>query len=152
VHLLGDRPVEELPAHLAAWDVGLLPLALHGPHVASQSLPLEYMAAELPIVTTPAPDVIEAYGDIVLSGRTPEDFVEACEQALGEHESTRVRRATRMRQVLARTSWDVTIEAMDDLVAVLERGYRPKSGAPPVPLAPVNVERTPRVPAPHAPA
>lgn len=152
VHLLGDRPDHELPAHLVAWDVGLLPLALHDPHVVSTSLPLEYMAAELPIVTTPAPDVIEAYGDIVHSGRNPEEFVEACEQALGEHEGTRVRRATRMRQVLARTSWEVTIEAMDDLVAVLERGYRPKAGAPPARVAAVNAERTPRAPVPHGPA
>src|SRR5207253_2401317 len=76
----------------------------------------EYMAAERMIVSTPITDVAEPYGNIVFLGDTPEHFVQACEQALAIDHAAKARRLRKMRQVLARTSWDRTAEAMEELI------------------------------------
>ena len=125
IHYFGQRTYGELPAYLGGWDVCLLPFAMNdATRFISPTKTLEYMAAERPIVSTPITDVAEPYGDIVRLGATPEAFVAACEDALVEGEEERTRRVGRMREVLARTSWDTTATAMERLVtdAVGRRG------------------------------
>ena len=78
---------------------------------------LEYMAAELPIVSTPITDVSDPYGHIVYLGSTREEFFAACEAALGAGPQERAARTAQMRQVLAGTSWDVTVASMETLLA-----------------------------------
>src|SRR5205823_3899598 len=78
---------------------------------------LEYMAAELPIVSTPVRDVADPYGDIVYQGDTPEAFVAACEQALAAPESEREAKTARMREVLSRTSWDSSAGSMEETIS-----------------------------------
>ena len=75
------------------------------------------MAAELPIVSTPITDVAEPYGTIVYLGGTPDEFVAACEAALASSpRRAGSRRTAQMREVLAGTSWDVTVSAMERLL------------------------------------
>jgi UDP-galactopyranose mutase len=74
------------------------------------------MAAELPIVSTPITDVAEPYGNIVYLGGTPEEFIAACEAAMASSPEERASRAAQMRQVLAGTSWEVTVAAMERLL------------------------------------
>jgi hypothetical protein len=74
------------------------------------------MAAELPIVSTPITDVAEPYGLIVYLGSTPDEFLAACEAALASSPTERASRAAQMRNVLAGTSWDVTVDVMDKLL------------------------------------
>jgi hypothetical protein len=75
------------------------------------------MAAELPIVSTPITDVAEPYGNIVYLGSTPEEFLVGCAAAIAAGPEERARRVDRMRRVLAGTSWDVTVAAMEKLLA-----------------------------------
>lgn len=83
IHYFGQRTYEELPRYLAGWDVCLLPFARNNAtRFISPTKTLEYMAAELPIVSTPITDVAEPYGDIVYLGGTPEEFLAACEAAM----------------------------------------------------------------------
>lgn len=118
IHYLGQRSYADLPRYLGGWDVCLLPFARNeATRFISPTKTLEYMAAERMIVSTPITDVAEPYGNIVFLGDTPERFIKACEKALGLESSERNRRIRKMRQVLARTSWDRTAEAMDDLIA-----------------------------------
>jgi UDP-galactopyranose mutase len=118
IHYFGQRSYNDLPRYLAGWDVCLLPFAQNdATRFISPTKTLEYMAAELPIVSTPITDVAEPYGDIVYLGGTPEEFVAACEAALTAGPEERAQRTERMRRVLAGTSWDVTIAAMEKLVA-----------------------------------
>jgi UDP-galactopyranose mutase len=118
IHYFGQRSYEELPRYLAGWDVCLLPFARNdATRFISPTKTLEYMAAELPIVSTPISDVAEPYGDIVYLGETPEEFVTACVVALTSDAEERNRRATLMRKVLSGTSWDVTVAAMETLLA-----------------------------------
>ena len=117
VHYFGQRTYGELPAYLGGWDVCLLPFALNdATRFISPTKTLEYMAAERPIVSTPITDVAEPYGDIVRLADSPAAFVAACEAALAEPEEERTRRVGRMREVLARTSWDATTAAMERLI------------------------------------
>jgi UDP-galactopyranose mutase len=118
IHYFGQRSYEELPRYLAGWDVCLLPFARNNAtRFISPTKTLEYMAAELPIVSTPITDVVEPYGDIVYLGETPAEFLAACEAALASDSGERDRRATLMRKVLSGTSWDVTVAAMEQLLA-----------------------------------
>ena len=118
IHYFGQRSYDDLPRYLAGWDVCLLPFARNdATRFISPTKTLEYMAAELPIVSTPITDVAEPYGDIVYLGDTPEQFLAACEAALAAGAAERARRAAQMRRVLAGTSWDVTVSAMEKLLA-----------------------------------
>jgi UDP-galactopyranose mutase len=118
IHYFGQRTYEQLPDYLAGWDVCLLPFARNdATRFISPTKTLEYMAAELPIVSTPITDVAEPYGDIVYLGDTPEQFVAACEAALAATPAERGIRVGKMRRVLAGTSWDVTVSAMQKLLA-----------------------------------
>ena len=118
IHYFGQRTYEELPGYLAGWDVCLLPFARNdATRFISPTKTLEYMAAELPIVSTPITDVAEPYGDIVYLGNTPAEFLAACDAALKAGPDEKARRIAGMRRVLANTSWDVTASAMEKLLA-----------------------------------
>jgi UDP-galactopyranose mutase len=131
IHYFGQRAYEELPLYLAGWDVCLLPFARNdSTRFISPTKTLEYMAAELPIVSTPITDVAEPYGDIVYLGGTPAEFLAACEAALASGEGERDRRATLMRKVLSGTSWDVTVLAMEKLLtAAMEKAITVRASA-----------------------
>jgi UDP-galactopyranose mutase len=118
IHYFGQRSYDDLPRYLAGWDVCLLPFARNdSTRFISPTKTLEYMAAEIPIVSTPITDVAEPYGDIVYLGGTPAELLAACEAALRSDPEERNRRATLMRKVLSGTSWDVTVSAMEALLA-----------------------------------
>jgi UDP-galactopyranose mutase len=79
---LGKREYADLPALLAGFDVALMPFALNE-HTAniSPTKTLEYMAAGLPIVSTPVPDVVEDHADVVHVARDRDEFVALVERA-----------------------------------------------------------------------
>jgi UDP-galactopyranose mutase len=117
IHYLGQRSYGELPGYLRGWDVALLPFARNdATRFISPTKTLEYMAVELPIVSTPIADVAGPYHDIVHLGGSPAEFIAACEAAMQAPPAERARRALAMRQVLARTSWDATARAMERLL------------------------------------
>jgi UDP-galactopyranose mutase len=117
IHYLGQKLYAELPAYLSGWDVAILPFARNqATRYISPTKTLEYMAAAKMIVSTPITDVAEPYGDIVLLGDTPAEFIAACERALALPPQDRAERLAGMRKVLSRTSWDATARAMDQLV------------------------------------
>jgi UDP-galactopyranose mutase len=117
LHFLGGRKYEELPSYLAGWDVCLLPFALNeATRFISPTKTLEYMAAGLPIVSTPITDVAEPYGNIAYLGATPEKFVTACERALAASPEERSARDALAREVLRNTSWDTTARSIETLI------------------------------------
>jgi len=125
IHYFGQRSYQELPRYLAGWDVCLLPFARNdATKFISPTKTLEYMAAELPIVSTPITDVAEPYGHIVYLGGTPDEFISACEAAMASSPEDRANRAAQMRQVLAGTSWEVTVSAMERLLTEAMAGRR----------------------------
>lgn len=117
VHYYGQQDYARLPEFLAGWDVCLLPFARNAAtRFISPTKTLEYMAAQRPIVSTPITDVADPYGDIVYLGATAEAFISACNEALSSTAQESQARIEKMRGVLARTSWDETVDAMDTLI------------------------------------
>jgi UDP-galactopyranose mutase len=134
IHYLGQQPYDALPHFLAGWDVCLLPFALNeSTRFISPTKTLEYMAAELPIVSTPVTDVAEIYGDIVAIAADAPSFIAACEAALLAPPQAHAGRVEKMRRVLARTSWDTTVEMMRQLIETTpphQGGVRPAAEEP----------------------
>lgn len=118
IHYLGQQPYQVLPQFLAGWDVCLLPFALNdSTRFISPTKVLEYMAASLPIVSTAITDVEQPYGDIVAIGHDHAEFIACCERALAQTPEQTAAMATRMREIIAATSWDATADHMRELLA-----------------------------------
>jgi UDP-galactopyranose mutase len=134
IHYLRQRPYEELPQLLAGWDVSLLPFALNeATRFISPTKTLEYMAAQLPIVSTPVADVAELYGSAVSIASTREEFILACEKALRETAKERTERVKAAVNIVSSVSWENTAEKMHSLLSTLisERPAADKSPPPP---------------------
>ncbi|WP_312488157.1 glycosyltransferase [Massilia timonae] len=117
VHYMGQRTYDQLPQFLAGWDVCLLPFAMNdSTKFISPTKVLEYMAAELPCVSTPITDVKVPYGDVVEIAESHGDFIAACERQLALSDDARQAMVQRMREVVAGTSWDLTASRMHELI------------------------------------
>jgi glycosyltransferase involved in cell wall biosynthesis len=64
---------------------------------------LEYLAAGLPVVSTPVPDVVADFGAVVRIAAEPAAFAAACLEALAEPLEDRDRKLRRIEQ---RYQWD----------------------------------------------
>jgi glycosyltransferase involved in cell wall biosynthesis len=118
IHYMGQRTYDQLPQFLAGWDVCLLPFALNeSTRFISPTKVLEYMAAELPSVSTPITDVKVPYGDVVAIADTAEKFIAACDRMLAMNEDQKTALVDRMRAIVAGTSWDLTASKMHHLIA-----------------------------------
>lgn len=116
IHYLGQQPYKALPQFLAGWNVCLLPFTLNeSTRFISPTKTLEYMAAELPIVSTPIIDILELYGDVVSIAASAQAFIEACETALLTTPEKHKQKA-KMRKMVSATSWDTTVEKMCELM------------------------------------
>jgi glycosyltransferase involved in cell wall biosynthesis len=117
IHYMGQRTYDQLPQFLAGWDVCLLPFALNeSTKFISPTKVLEYMAAELPSVSTPITDVKVPYGDVVAIADTPEKFIAACDRMLAMNDAQKSALVDRMRAIVANTSWDKTAASMHHLI------------------------------------
>jgi glycosyltransferase involved in cell wall biosynthesis len=118
VHYLGQRPYDALPGHIGGWDVAIMPFAINAAtRFISPTKTLEYLAAGRPVVSTPIHDVVHPYGDDGIVRIADRDhFVGAVEQTLAESCAERSARRLAVEEILARTSWDDTWEAMKTLI------------------------------------
>lgn len=118
IHYLGGRSYAALPDYMAGWDVALMPFALNeATRFISPTKTPEYLAAALPVVSTPIVDVVRHYGhlDGVLIAETPDAFVAACEAAMVlRTDGTGWRDAAD--EQLSSGSWDRTTAAMQALI------------------------------------
>jgi glycosyltransferase involved in cell wall biosynthesis len=81
VHVLGRRPYEALPAFCKGFDVAVIPFPVSEVTLSANPLKArEYLAAGLPVVSTPIPEV-EVLGQCAI-GRTPDEFVCRIDEAL----------------------------------------------------------------------
>jgi glycosyltransferase involved in cell wall biosynthesis len=113
VHVLGNRPYAELPAYVQAFDVGLIPYLLNDWTVSVDPLKLlEYLAAGIPVIATPLPEV-QKYTSVVRQGGTPASFLAAVYSALESDEADRVAG----RETAARNTWSRRAAEFLDIVA-----------------------------------
>jgi UDP-galactopyranose mutase len=117
IHYMGQQPYSVLPQFLAAWDVCLMPFALNeSTRFISPTKSLEYMAAELPIVSTPVKDVVDLHSDVVEIANGPAGFIAACERMLELSAHEKQEKINLMRDKLSRTSWNFTAAKMGELL------------------------------------
>ena len=112
IHYLGARPYESLPAYLAAFDVGIMPFALNAAtQFISPTKTPEYLAAGLPVVSTPIRDVIEPYGrlGLVSIAHDVQEFVSQLDRMIAEGKQAHC--AARDAYLVA-ISWDATWRRM----------------------------------------
>jgi glycosyltransferase involved in cell wall biosynthesis len=116
IHWLGPKAYQELPDYLAGWDVGLMPFALNeATRYISPTKTPEFLAAGLPVVSTPVPDVVSSYGasGLVEISADAGRMIAVIETLL---RSPRPGFLQEVDAALARTSWDSTWAAMRSLI------------------------------------
>ncbi|MFQ3409822.1 glycosyltransferase, partial [Escherichia coli] len=65
VHFTGRRPYQSLPGYCKKFDIAVLPFVVNELTLAANPLKLrEYLAAGLPVVATPLPEV-QKLGDLI---------------------------------------------------------------------------------------
>jgi glycosyltransferase involved in cell wall biosynthesis len=117
IHYPGMKAYDELPAYLSGWDVALLPFAQNdATRFISPTKTPEYLAAGLPVVSTPIRDVVRPYGEsgLVCIGRDHEQFLQGVEQQLCEGRSAAWQ--ADVRAFLSSHSWDKTWNSMQRLM------------------------------------
>jgi len=113
IHYLGQKTYQELPAYLSGWDVALIPFQLNeSTRFISPTKTPEYLAAGVPVVSTPIRDVVKPYGirKLVRIGENANDFIKAIDAELAM-----VNRKVWLKNVdnfLYTISWDDTYQKM----------------------------------------
>jgi UDP-galactopyranose mutase len=117
IHYLGQQSYDVLPDLLAGWDVCLMPFAINeATKFISPTKVLEYMAAQLPIVSTPIADVVNPYGHVVAIADGAREFIAACEAALAQTPEQHHHMLEAMQAIVAATSWDNTARRMAEIM------------------------------------
>lgn len=126
---LGGKTYDELPLIAANWDVALMPFAINeSTRFISPTKTPEYLAAGLPVVSSPITDVVRHYGalDAVEIADTADAFIAACERAVmrgreAEDAAWRVQADA----ALSDQSWETVVDGMaariTDIVTTLTR-------------------------------
>ena len=117
IHYLGGKDYQDLPAYLSGWDIALMPFALNeSTRFISPTKTPEYLAAGLPVISTPIRDVVNPYYEknLVAIAQTAEEFINAGEKILHNEDSTD--RLNRADKFLSEMSWDKTWAEMNGLI------------------------------------
>lgn len=114
IHFLGLKPNEQLPQYLANVDACLN--LFDNSDLSKDVSPLkfyEYLATGKPIVSTPQPNQVLQYRDLIEVAEDGAAFVAACERALADTDETR--RQSRMAEGRA-CSWDARVAQMREIL------------------------------------
>ncbi len=127
IHWLGGRTYEQLPGYLSGWDLGLMPFALNeATRFISPTKTPEFLAAGVPVVSTPIADVVRPYGEGGLV-----EIAAGAEETVAKAEALLARpRGPWLGQVdafLSGISWDKTWDGMHGL---MRAGLAPRVAMP----------------------
>jgi UDP-galactopyranose mutase len=130
LHWLGARSYPELPTWLGGWDAGFMPFARNeSTRFISPTKTPEFLAAGLPVVSTPITDVVRDWGPggsgVVEIAEDAEGFAEAIERMLARPREPWLRRVDRQ---LALLSWDRSWAEMKGLIDTVSRPARQIGG------------------------
>jgi len=113
VHFLGRKPYTEIPGYCRGIDVGIVPFRMNALTMRANPLKLrEYLAAGLPVVSTPLPEVLR-YRPLVGFGGTPPEFVAAVEAAL--HARSYQQEHARV-EAMRHESWEARVDQIASLL------------------------------------
>jgi len=110
MHFLGRRPYADLPAYCRAFDVGLIPFKINELTLAVNPIKLrEYLAAGLPVVSTPMPEA-KLYEHLIHVADSADPSLAAIEACLAENGGSRTQRSAAMKQ----ETWPKKVETICD--------------------------------------
>ena len=108
LHFLGSKTYNELPSYLSKWDIALIPFLLNDAtrYISPTKTP-EYLAAGVPVVSTPIKDVVYPYGEegFVKIASDASGFVKAAEELMRIDMSTWI---PSVDEFLSTQSWSLT--------------------------------------------
>ncbi|QJW89037.1 glycosyltransferase family 1 protein [Spirosoma taeanense] len=116
IHYLGMKAYDDLPGYFSHWDVAMMPFAINeATRYISPTKTPEYLAAGLPVVSTPIRDVVRTYGEWAQVFITDSAFTfeQAIEKAL---RSRRLDAWTAVDTYLLGNTWDHTWSAMQRIM------------------------------------
>lgn len=116
-HFAGTVPYKSIPNYINLFDVGTIPFK--SGDIAENSLPLklfEYMACEIPVVSSTIPGVEDAAGDIVRFADTVDNWSEEL-LYLANHADSRRQLGSKGRMLVTESySWNAITEQMEELL------------------------------------
>lgn len=114
VHMLGQKPIADMPAYVNRFDVCTIPYAvnLRAQHASPLKL-YEYAAASRPIVATDFAAAHE-FGEHIEIVRSAKDFVAACQRCLGLDPSSPP--IVENRRFAAKNTWDKRVEQVSEII------------------------------------
>ena len=116
VYFPGRRPYQSLPGYCRKFDIAVLPFVVNELTLASNPLKVrEYLAAGLPVVATPLPEVLKL-GELVNAATTPQEFLTQCEALLA---SGRRGPDPEVSRHMDAESWDGKVEVLSELIVRL---------------------------------
>jgi uncharacterized SAM-binding protein YcdF (DUF218 family)/glycosyltransferase involved in cell wall biosynthesis len=117
VHLLGERPHDEVPNYVKAFDVGLVPYRLSDYTNSVYPVKLnEYLAMGIPVVATDLPEIRRfnaEHGDVIAVAPDAEDFAAAIVNALRPTSGDLLERRV---ETARRNSWNERLAAMSRVI------------------------------------
>lgn len=116
VHYLHMKQYSDLPTYFSNWQAAILPFALNeSTRFISPTKTPEYLAAGLPVISTPIQDVVKTYGryDPVWIADSADAFEQAIEEALTDRDSLEW---SAIDTFLNNHSWERTWSAMQELI------------------------------------
>ena len=115
VHILGHRPYERLPEYLRGFDIALLPFVVNELTLAANPLKLrEYLAAGLPVVAAPLPEIAR-FKDLVSLASSAPEYAQKIETLLA---AKRIGPSRERSEQMAGESWDAKVAEIEGLLAV----------------------------------
>jgi glycosyltransferase involved in cell wall biosynthesis len=121
----GQADYHDLPERLAHWDLGFMPFAMNEAtaYISPTKTP-EFLAAGLPVVSTPVRDVVTPYGDAGLVDIASDSraFAMSAERLLQRPKDAWM---TAVDDFLSNMSWDRTYADMRRLMRRREQATRP---------------------------
>lgn len=116
IQWLGPCDYADLPRAMAPWDVAWMPFAMNeSTRYISPTKTPEYLAAGLPVVSTPVRDVVRSWGaeKLVHIASDAAECAAAIDVCLQGEDTTWL---TRVDRTLAQQSWDITWQRMEDVM------------------------------------
>ena len=108
LHWLGMKAYADLPSYLSGWDAGFMPFALNDAtrYISPTKTP-EFLAAGVPVVSTPVPDVVADWkaDGLVAIASSPAEMVACLEEALARTDPAWLKAVDDRLQGM---SWDAT--------------------------------------------
>jgi glycosyltransferase involved in cell wall biosynthesis len=128
IHWLGAKPYASLPNYLHGWDVGIMPFVLNeSTRFISPTKTPEFLAAGIPVVSTPIADVVSPYGDdgLVEIASSAAEFVAAIERLRGPRSDSWL---AKVDQRLAKSSWNLTWKQMEAAMESVKKKVPARKG------------------------